>query len=333
MNSHAGTHIVAPQIIFAPMEGVIDAPMRALFSEIGGFDRFVCEFIRVSDRLLPDHVFFKYCPELLTQGQTKEGIPVYVQLLGGRPEIIAENASRIGELGAPGIDLNFGCPAKTVNRHDGGASLLKNPHRLFDVITAVRKSVGDKIPVTAKVRLGFSDKSLCLEIAQAVDTAGAKNLVVHARTRDEGYRPPAHWEFIAQMKSVIKQTHLFANGDIWTLEDYLRCREITGCKDVALGRGAVATPHLARQIKSYYKNTNAESSAIELKMDWHKISTEILPQFISLTTAYKDEGYTVARIKQWTRLLSRQYSEADILFNNIKTFKSLSEMQPHLIQN
>ncbi|MGZ3722706.1 MAG: tRNA-dihydrouridine synthase, partial [Bdellovibrionales bacterium] len=106
------------------MEGVLDWTLRELLSSIGGVDRMVTEFVRVTDLLLPEHVFYRYCPELKQGGRTLAGTPVLVQLLGGQTGPLAENAARAVELGAPGIDLNFGCPAKTVNRHDGGATLL-----------------------------------------------------------------------------------------------------------------------------------------------------------------------------------------------------------------
>ncbi|MEO0337441.1 MAG: tRNA-dihydrouridine synthase family protein, partial [Pseudomonadota bacterium] len=228
-----------PFVSLAPMEGVVDPIVRRMWTAIGGIDHCVTEFVRVTDKLLPDHVFFKYCPELLQGGVTDSGIPVFVQLLGGQPEPMADNAFKVFALGAPGLDLNFGCPAKTVNRHDGGAALLKNPERLFNIISEIRKVVPKSFPVTAKVRLGFEDKTLVREISQACSEGGALRLTVHARTKVEGYKPPAHWEFIAIMKEVSK-IPVIANGDIWNLEDYQRCREISGCADVALGRCLMA---------------------------------------------------------------------------------------------
>ncbi|MCB0357752.1 MAG: tRNA-dihydrouridine synthase family protein, partial [Bdellovibrionales bacterium] len=218
------------KIYLAPMEGVIDPFMREQYSAIGGFTSMVTEFVRVTQQILPPKVFYKYCPELLTQGQTLNFTPVYVQLLGSHPVVMGENAALACQLGAPGIDLNFGCPAKTVNRHDGGASLLKNPERIFQVVAAVRKATPAHLPVTAKVRLGYSHKNFCQDIAQAVEAGGAQQLTVHARTKMEAYQPPAHWEFIAKMKSAIKTIPLVANGDIWTFEDFLECKKITGCE-------------------------------------------------------------------------------------------------------
>lgn len=291
----------------APMEGVVDFKVRELLTQIGGIDRTVTEFVRVTNRLLPPKTFFKYAPELHAGSKTKSGVPVYVQLLGSDPQALSENAHLAVELGACGIDLNFGCPAKTVNRHDGGATLLKNPERVFKVVEAVERAIGNQVPVTAKVRLGFENKELHKDIAQAVDDGGAKQLVIHARTRNEGYRPPAHWEYIGYMKDVVKKTSVVANGDIWTLEDYKTCTSISGVKDVALGRAIVSRPDLALQIKS--------PSA--LPMDF----TQTLSEFvIPLFNFYFEQSHSLAagRLKQVLKSLSRHSPNASLLFEEIK---------------
>ena len=143
------------RLMLAPMEGVVDHTMRELLTAVGGLDRCVTEFLRVSDRLLPPRVFHRVCPELSGGGITTSGVPVYLQLLGGQPGPMAENAARAAELGAPGIDLNFGCPAKTVNKSDGGAIILRQPERVHRIVSAVRAAVPAEVPVTVKTRLGF----------------------------------------------------------------------------------------------------------------------------------------------------------------------------------
>lgn len=307
------------------MEGVVDPVTRSIYSEIGGYNHFVTEFVRVTDQLLPDHVFYKYSPELYNSGRTTEGHPVYVQLLGGKPEWLAVNAARVVQLGASGIDLNFGCPAKTVNRHDGGAALLQKPSRLFDIITSVRKAVEDKVPVTAKVRLGFMDKSLSNEIALAVAEAGAASLTVHARTKLEGYQPPAHWEYIAQMKEqVAGRVPVVANGDIWSLADYIRCCEVSGCKDVALGRGAIAKPDLALEIQAYQMATQVEA------LPWSQIQTDWLNKFIDRSEQAKGPRFAITRTKQWLKLMGRQYDEAVGQFENIKRLQDLDELRAQI---
>jgi len=216
------------KLLLAPMEGVVDDTMRALMSSIGGIDACVTEFIRVTDQVFPERVFYKRCPELLHHSQTPSGTPVRVQLLGGKAEPIAQNALRAAQLGASAIDLNFGCPAKTVNRNDGGACLLKEPYRLYDIVNATRKAVPANTPVTAKMRLGFDERSGFIENAQAIYEAGASELTVHARSKADGYKPPAYWEYIAEIRKAIPIT-VIANGDIWSIEDFKRCQQVTGC--------------------------------------------------------------------------------------------------------
>lgn len=310
------------------MEGVVDAVMRELYSQIGGYNHFVTEFIRVTDQILPPHVFYKYAPELQQNGLTFEGHPVFVQLLGGRPEFVAENARVVCSLGARGVDLNFGCPAPTVNRHDGGAAILQNPHRVFDIVSAVRKAVPEGTSVTAKVRLGFRHKEFSLDIARAADEAGAQMLTVHARTRDEGYLPPAHWEYIARMREVVLRATVVANGEVWSVADYLKCREISGCEHVALGRGAIATPDLALQIREYLRILNGASvdTPAHFNFSWGKLKKEIIPIFIQQAEDYRDSGYAVARTKQWLRQLARNYPEAAAVFEIAKKQKHLGEI-------
>lgn len=208
------------------MEGLVDDVMRDVLTEIGGIDWCVTEFIRVTNALLPAKTFHRLAPELQQQSKTRAGTPVRLQLLGSDPACLADNAVRAAELGAPVIDLNFGCPAPTVNRHRGGAVLLKEPQTLYEIVTAVRAAVPADIPVTAKMRLGYEDTSLTLDCARAINAAGAAELTVHARTKVEGYKPPAHWEWFARIKEVI-DIPLIANGEVWTLEDYCNIREVS----------------------------------------------------------------------------------------------------------
>jgi tRNA-dihydrouridine synthase C len=191
---------------------------------------------------------------------------------------------------------------------------------LFQVVTAVKAAVRGRVPVTAKVRLGFADKSLVKEIAQAVDTAGASALTVHARTKFEGYAPPAHWEFIREMKECVKLP-VIANGDIWSVQDYLRCVEISGCESVALGRGLISRPTLAREIKAHLRGEEL------LFSDWSWLRQGFLPSFISRTLDYRGENYAIPRTKQLLKFLSREYSEARELFEDIKVCRRLEELQ------
>jgi len=213
-----------------------------------GIDRCVSEFIRITDTLLPARAFIRTMPELRTGGRTLTGVPVRGQLLGSDPTLLAENAARLAELGSHGVDLNFGCPAKVVNRHGGGSALLDEPELVHRIVAAVRRAVPAHVPVSAKMRLGFNDDHRAEDNALAIEAAGATEIVVHARTKAHGYRPPAYWERIADLKREVKLP-LVANGEIWTVEDALRAQAASGCTSLMLGRGMVADPGLARAIR------------------------------------------------------------------------------------
>lgn len=306
--------------MIAPMEGVMDPWIRQILTSFGGVDYCVTEFIRVTHQKLPDHVFYDYAPELKTNSRTLSGTPVYIQLLGSDLNMMAENAFRVSELGAYGIDINFGCPAKTVNRHDGGSVLLKNPERVYQITSAVRKAVPADVQVNAKVRLGYEHKDFHKEIALAAEAGGAGWLTVHARTKVEGYKPPAHWDFIRNMKNAV-QIPVIANGEIWNVKDYHQCREVSECDDVMIGRGFMADPLIANKIKGtsteYIEKANLNQNIFYLKNFVLKY-IEICPR--------KETQFLTGRTKQLVKLLARNEIYFQDLFNKIKVLKTHSEI-------
>jgi tRNA-dihydrouridine synthase C len=283
------------------MEGVTDAPMRALLTEQGSFLFCVSEFLRVTDQVPPVSVFHRHIPELAHKSHTSSGTPVLVQLLGGNSQRLAESACRAVCLGAKGIDLNFGCPAPTVNRHDGGATLLKFPKRLFEIVSEVRKAVPKEIPVSAKLRLGWSDPEDIFENVEAVARGGASWVTIHARTRMQGYAKPVFWDHIRRVRE-LKLLPVVANGDIWNFQDFLQCYKTTGCEHYMIGRGAVGNPHLATSISRFLQLKTAssqESEAPDSPSDWRPF----IERFVTLSQLHTDKPeYIVRRIKQWVKL-------------------------------
>lgn len=298
------------EIALAPMEGLVDDILRELLTEVGGLDWCVSEFIRVCDRLLPAAAFAKLAPELGQGARTPSGTPMRVQLLGSDPACLADNAAFACTLGAPVIDLNFGCPAKTVNKSRGGAVLLKEPELLHAIVREVRRSVPSAIPVTAKMRLGFDHKDLALDCARALAEGGASQIVVHARTKVEGYKPPAHWEWVARVQEVVS-VPVYANGDIWSVEDWQRCREVSGAEHFMLGRGVVARPDLARQIAAAKMGQDAGV------MSWAELQP-LLAAFWLQARRKISPRYAPGRLKQWLAMLTRSYPEAVELFARVR---------------
>jgi tRNA-dihydrouridine synthase C len=288
------------------MEGLLDHTLRDALTRVGGIDRCVSEFIRVTGTLLPDRVFTRIVPELLTGGRTRAGVPVRPQLLGSDAACLADNAARLASLGAPGIDLNFGCPAKVVNRHGGGAMLLQDPELVQRIVAAVRRAVPSHVPVSAKMRLGYHDDLRAEECAQAIADAGADELVVHARTKAHGYKPPAYWERIAAIRAVVKLP-VIANGEIWTLQDAQRCREASGCDALMLGRGMVADPGLALAIRGEACGIGWAALLPLMAEFWRLVATRVEPR------------HRAGRLKQWLNYLRRCYPQAQAAYDELRT--------------
>lgn len=236
-----------PALILAPMEGVTDAPMRALQGAGGAFSFAVSEFLRVAHLPISRTSLLRHVPELRTGCRTPTGLLVQVQLLGGDAGLMAESAATAVALGAIAIDLNFGCPAPTVNRHDGGATLLRYPRRIREIVSAVRSAVPAEVPVSAKMRLGWDRVDAIFENAAMAAEGGAAWITIHARTRTQGYAPPVFWPLIGQVREQLG-IPVVANGDIRTIAEFRRCREESGCKHFMLGRGALADPELAGRV-------------------------------------------------------------------------------------
>lgn len=315
-------HPQTPALILAPMEGVTDAPLREFLTRSGQFDWCVSEFIRVSIQALPPRVFVKHVPELKSSSLTSSGIPVQVQILGGDPARMAESAAAAIEAGALGIDLNFGCPAPTVNRHDGGATLLKFPHRIEAIVRAVRDAVPARFAVSAKMRLGFDDPSVIDENARRAEQGGASWITIHGRTKTQGYMPPAYWEPIGRVRRAIS-IPVIANGEIWTLEDFRRCREETGAIHFMIGRGALAAPRLAGQIRSELGLARIPTPApLEFP------STPAGACWGAFFQDYSRVQPSENRLKQWARYL---HSRKNISWwDEVKGMRSTAEILQHL---
>ncbi|MGH8447569.1 MAG: tRNA dihydrouridine synthase [Solimonas sp.] len=298
------------QLALAPMEGLVDDVLRDVLTRVGGIAWCVSEFVRVSDSLLPASVFRRYAPELDHGARTRAGTPMRVQLLGSDPACIADNAARACKLGAPVIDLNFGCPAKTVNRSRGGAVLLKEPELLQRIVAEVRRTVPAHIPVTAKMRLGYDSADGALDCARALADGGAAQLVVHARTKTDGYRPPAHWEWIARVRDAVA-VPVYANGEIWSVDDWRRCRAVSGAGDFMLGRGLIARPDLALQI------ADAAAGREPQPLPWDAL-LPLVRDFWRQTRGRLPPRFAPGRLKQWLVWLARSYPEAARLFEALR---------------
>lgn len=302
------------RVILAPMEGVLDSLVRQLLSEVNDYDLCITEFLRVVDQLLPAKSFYRLCPELHDQSRTQSGTLVRIQLLGQYPEWLAENAARAVELGSYGVDLNCGCPSKLVNGSGGGATLLKDPELIYQGAKAMREAVPAHLPVTVKIRLGWDSGDRQFEIADAVQQAGATELAVHGRTKEDGYQAERiNWQAIGEIRQRLT-IPVIANGEIWDYQSAQECMKVTGCNAVMLGRGALNIPNLSRVVK--YN---------EPRMPWPEV-VKLLQKYVQLEKQGDTGLYHVARIKQWLGYLRKEYTEATELFSEIRALKTSKDI-------
>ena len=312
------------QLILAPMQGLVDDVMRDLLTRIGGFDECVSEFVRITHTVHSRATWLKYVPEITHANRTTAGTPCTVQLLGSDAENMAVNALEAVRFGADKIDLNFGCPAPTVNKHKGGAVLLKEPDLIYHIVHTLRQRLPQHIPLTAKMRLGYEDKSLALECASAIENGGACALTVHARTKVEGYEPPAHWEWVRKIRDAVS-IPVTANGDVFNLQDYLDIKTVSGCNSVMLGRGAMIRPDLARQIKQYENGETVKDT------DFAEVSSWIVQFFDLCLDKEANNKYPVARLKQWLGMMKKEFEQAQVLFDRIRAVKEADKVKQILL--
>lgn len=226
-----------PILALAPMAGYTDSAFRQLVKSLAPSVVVFSEFVS-SDAL---HFKSEKTRQMLAFSASEQ--PFIAQIFGKRPPHFAEAAKVVESLGAAGVDLNMGCPARKVVNSDHGSALLKNPKLASEIIQATVKAV--KIPVSVKMRLGISDSRNLLSFAKMVEDSGAKLLTIHGRTAKQMYTGEANYEPTYAVKKILK-IPVIGNGDINSPEKF---QEKLGNLDgLMIGRAIVANPWLMREI-------------------------------------------------------------------------------------
>ncbi len=235
---------IAPATVLAPMAGVTDTVFRRFIRNLGGCGLIMTEFtsadgvLRKKDQKAKRYLHFY-----------EDEHPISAQLFGSNPQVMAEAARMVEDLGFDLIDLNLGCPAKKVVKCNGGSGLLRDLPAIGKIFEAVRAAV--KIPFTVKFRAGWNDEEIvCVELARMAESCGLCAVALHARTREQGYSGLARWEWIAEIKDAVK-IPVIGNGDIRKPEDACAMVAQTDCDAVMIGRTAPANPWIFRQIEQY----------------------------------------------------------------------------------
>ncbi len=245
---------IAPATVLAPMAGVTDTVFRRFIRNLGGCGLIMTEFtsadgvLRAKDRKAKRYLHFY-----------EDEHPISAQLFGSDPQVMADAARIVENLGFDLVDLNLGCPAKKVVKCNGGSGLLRDLPRIGGIFEAVRKAV--TIPFTVKFRAGWNDEEIvCVELAKIAEACGLCAVALHARTREQGYSGTARWEWIAAVKDAVK-IPVIGNGDIRRPEDACAMVAATGCDAVMIGRTAPSNPWIFRQIEQYCETPAGEAPA------------------------------------------------------------------------
>ena len=232
------------QIVLAPMAGISNSAYRRICKEMG------CGLIyaeMVSDKAIT----FSNKKTLDMLYMTEEERPLAQQIFGSDVDSFVEAAKYINDNMHPDIiDINMGCPVpKVAVRSQAGSALLKNPEKIYEIVSAVVKAVN--VPVTVKIRSGWDSKSInAVEVAKVIEKAGASAICVHPRTRSQGYSGKSDWNIIKDVKKAVS-IPVIGNGDIKTPYDAKRMLEETGCDAVMIGRGVLGNPWLIKNTINY----------------------------------------------------------------------------------
>jgi nifR3 family TIM-barrel protein len=232
-----------PEVIQSPMANCTDLPFRLIARQQGM--RFAFLEMIAAETLVRDH------PGTYERMETSDADkPCGAQLVGCNPVSMGKAAAKIEQMGFASVDINLGCPVPKVTGNGGGSQLLREPETAEQIFKAVVKSV-EKIPVTVKMRLGYSDGSgvEAVRIAKLAEAAGVDAISVHGRTRSQGYSGTADYEAIGRVKQSIK-IPVFGNGDVFDGASAVRLKKISGCDGVLLGRGALGNPWIYREVEA-----------------------------------------------------------------------------------
>jgi tRNA-dihydrouridine synthase B len=227
------------RVLQAPLSGVTDMVFRRLVRRYAPRSMTYTEMVQASGI-----VCARSLPKIMDIDPGEQ--PVSIQLFDCRPDFMAEAARRAVAEGALTIDLNMGCPVNKITRKGGGSSLLRQPDIAEAIVRTVVEAVD--VPVTVKTRIGWSDQEITiLDFAERLQDAGAQMITVHARTREQGYTGPAHWDWIRQVKERLT-IPVIANGDINSVEAAIACLTQTGADGVMCSRGTLGYPSLVGEI-------------------------------------------------------------------------------------
>lgn len=305
-------------LYLAPMAGVTDVVFRSICKEMGA-DVTVTEFVSAEGIIRQDDRTRKYTEF------TDEQRPCGIQLFGADGKRMGEAAKKIIDWKQPEfIDINFGCPVNKVVSKNGGSSLLRDCPLLASVASEIHKAVGERVPVTAKIRVGWDMDSInAVEVCKVLEECGMRVIAVHGRTRSQGYSGEANWDIIDACAQSVT-IPVIGNGDISTGEDVAKRKRGTHVHGVMIGRAAMQNPWVFREAK-HYLSTGSLLPPAPLEERWKLIRKHCA--LASESSRYGTERQTMMAMRSRLMAYCKGFPGAKPLRKSLCTVSSLTELE------
>jgi nifR3 family TIM-barrel protein len=298
-----GKIVIKDPILLAPMVDVTDLPYRLVCRKAG------CE-LAYTEMLYVDAIIHENEKTKKLMQTSKEDSPLGIQITGNKLDSFKKVLPYLKKYDF--VDLNCGCPSEKLIRSEAGSYLLNSPKLISDIIKLLKQN---KLTVTAKIRLGF-DKNNVLEIAKAVESAGADAITVHPRLATDGYDVKADWSQIKLVKQSVK-IPVIANGDILDDKSAIECIKKTNCDGIMIARGAIGNPAIFKQISNYLKTKKQKEILLKEKI-------KCLKDYLKLAKKYKSD---LSRVKNLSCKFIKGFPGASETRNQLMKSNSLDEIE------
>ncbi|MDF1850231.1 MAG: tRNA dihydrouridine synthase DusB [Verrucomicrobiales bacterium] len=305
-------------LYLAPMAGVTDLVFRRICKELGA-DVMVTEFVSAEGIIQADERTRVYTE--FDEAQR----PVGVQLFGADGPRMAEAAKKIIDWKQPDfIDINFGCPVKKVVSRNGGSSLLKDCPVLAHVAESIHKGVGDQVPVTAKIRIGWDQNLInAPEVCRILENSGMQAIAIHGRTRAQGYSGEADWEVIDECSKTVS-VPVVGNGDLSSGIDVEKRKSTTGVSGVMIGRAAMQYPWVFRDAK-HYLETGEQPDPVPLEERWELILRHA--RLLVEWGKFSHEKFAMQSLRSRLMAYSKGLPQGKSLRTSFSTVSSITELE------
>ncbi|MDO4663058.1 MAG: tRNA dihydrouridine synthase DusB [Tissierellia bacterium] len=276
------------KVILAPLAGVSDVSFRIICESLGA-DRTFTEMVSAKGLYYNDKKTEKIT--YIDKIEKKAGIQIFGRDTEIMKNIVENKLNPRNDINE--ISVNMGCPAPKIVKNKEGSYLLKEPDKVYEILSELKKV--SKKPLSLKYRIGFDDDSInFLEIGKIADELNLSSITLHGRTREQYYSGKANWECIKKLKESVR-IPVFANGDVFSVEDFINIMEITNCDGVMIARGSMGNPFIFKQIKDFVNTGSYDiispKQIIEMIKYHYKLELEFKEPRIAINQMRKHVGW------------------------------------------